>query len=260
MLLATITDKIQALLGEATATTESDFALWFYDSAAAPIVGRQRTKSNGVAAVDICASPPAATMRYVKGLTFKNRDTIAHTFRVTHYDGAQSFDLSPTFLVPVGGGATWTNEEGWQLYGPGGILQQSGVTILDGVPWTPQLTLGGAAVGLTYASRGGVYSRIGSLVVAAFQIDLSAKGSSVGNAQIGNFPFPGTVATINRNAQASLFVAPVNAAVNGPIGAIMFGAVNAIDLQKWSGTNFVPLTDTDVLNNTSVRGYIAYFM
>ena len=55
--------------------------------------------------------------------------------------------------------------------------------------WVPDLKFGGAAVGLTYASRGGNYTKVGNLVTATFQIRLSAKGSSTGQATVENLPF-----------------------------------------------------------------------
>lgn len=55
--------------------------------------------------------------------------------------------------------------------------------------WTPDLTFGGGATGLTYSSRTGVYTKIGNLVFAALNIALSAKGSSTGVAIISGLPF-----------------------------------------------------------------------
>lgn len=55
--------------------------------------------------------------------------------------------------------------------------------------WTPALTFGGGATGLTYSSRTGVYRKIGNLVFAALNIALSAKGSSTGFAIISGLPF-----------------------------------------------------------------------
>jgi len=46
--------------------------------------------------------------------------------------------------------------------------------------WTPALTFGGGATGLTYSSRGGEYQRIGALVFFSMALALSAKGSSTG--------------------------------------------------------------------------------
>jgi hypothetical protein len=54
--------------------------------------------------------------------------------------------------------------------------------------WTPVLAFGGASVGITYATQRGGYVKVGSLVVADFEILLTAKGSSVGVATISGLP------------------------------------------------------------------------
>lgn len=55
--------------------------------------------------------------------------------------------------------------------------------------WTPTVTFGGASVGVAYSQQGGSYTKIGQLVVARFNIVLTAKGSSTGGAAIGGLPF-----------------------------------------------------------------------
>lgn len=55
--------------------------------------------------------------------------------------------------------------------------------------WTPAVQFGGAAVGLTYTSRTGFYTKIGNLVNIQFDLLMSAKGSSTGTATITGLPF-----------------------------------------------------------------------
>jgi hypothetical protein len=55
--------------------------------------------------------------------------------------------------------------------------------------WTPVISFGGAAVGQTYTFRQGRYQKIGNKVTAWCNIQLSAKGTSTGNAAITGFPF-----------------------------------------------------------------------
>ncbi len=54
--------------------------------------------------------------------------------------------------------------------------------------WTPQLYFGGGATGLTYSNRSGNYVRVGNLVFLVGFFQLSAKGSSTGNAAISGLP------------------------------------------------------------------------
>lgn len=56
--------------------------------------------------------------------------------------------------------------------------------------WTPALTFGGAAVGMTATAQTlGRYTKIGNMVAVYFRHQLSAKGSSTGTAVIGGLPF-----------------------------------------------------------------------
>lgn len=55
--------------------------------------------------------------------------------------------------------------------------------------WTPGITFSGGSAGLTYASRSGVYTKVGRLVNVGWFIELSAKGSSTGSALITGLPF-----------------------------------------------------------------------
>jgi hypothetical protein len=56
--------------------------------------------------------------------------------------------------------------------------------------FTPTITFGGAAVGVTYgASNGGTYTKVGNRVMVSGLLQVSAKGSSTGSAVLGGLPF-----------------------------------------------------------------------
>jgi hypothetical protein len=55
--------------------------------------------------------------------------------------------------------------------------------------WTPAITFGNLAVGLTMSAQHGYYTRIGNLVFIECDVRLSAKGSSTGTARITGLPF-----------------------------------------------------------------------
>lgn len=55
--------------------------------------------------------------------------------------------------------------------------------------WTPSITFGGAAVGITYTTQSGTYTKIGNIVVCRGRVTLSNKGSSTGSALITSLPF-----------------------------------------------------------------------
>ncbi|MFQ5880561.1 MAG: hypothetical protein ACE5IZ_10365, partial [Dehalococcoidia bacterium] len=55
--------------------------------------------------------------------------------------------------------------------------------------WTPAITFGGNAVGVTYSGQEARYTKIGRLVTIDCQMTLSSKGSSTGAALITGLPF-----------------------------------------------------------------------
>jgi len=68
--------------------------------------------------------------------------------------------------------------------------------------FTPALKFGGNAVGMTYTTQVGMYTKVGRTVTFSLYIVLSAKGSSVGAAEIHDLPFTvknadGAVSNIN---------------------------------------------------------------
>src|SRR3990167_4026340 len=55
--------------------------------------------------------------------------------------------------------------------------------------WTPQLSFGGASVGITYDSQVGDFIKIGRSCLVNVFIRLTSKGTSVGSAQVDTLPF-----------------------------------------------------------------------
>lgn len=125
----------------------------------------------------------------------------------------------------------------------------------DSGTFTPALNFGGAAVGLTYANRFANYLRIGNLVWFSIDIELSAKGSSTGIANITGLPFASantaggasSVFIFAVSASALVFVGQVNA-------RIAAAASSTINLDSWATTGArALLTDTAFGNTTFVQ-------
>lgn len=119
---------------------------------------------------------------------------------------------SPTSRkIIVSDGTNWTaSTETWATPGSSGNLLSSNgtnwvatatpsvtsITVGGGTAlstfvtgtFTPNLLLGGAAVGMTYSIRQGSYTQIGDMVFFAVYIALSALGSSTGAATVTGFP------------------------------------------------------------------------
>ena len=114
--------------------------------------------------------------------------------------------------------------------------------------FTPSLTFGGNAVGMTYGIRTGSYTKIGNRVFFELEIVLTATGSSTGNASIGGLPF-----TVETDTTAAVHAT----AVTSGVGDTYLAAFLAAD-----GTSIVPskiatgtatqLTHSDFTNTSAL--------
>lgn len=117
------------------------------------------------------------------------------------------------------------------------------------IAFTPAITFGGAAVGVTYATQSGRYTKVGSEVRFRLSIVLSSKGSSVGNLSINALPLT------SRND----FASAITVRLGGALGAIATcqGYVNSntttITLEKLSGGTATILADTDLGNTSQIN-------
>jgi hypothetical protein len=126
-----------------------------------------------------------------------------------------------------------------------------------GASWTPALKFGGANTGLTYTTRSGKYAIIGDrIVIAAFSIVLSAKGSSTGNATIDDIPVVGISANFG-----SVFWRNINglSSITGQlVGQVGSGNTSVALAQVASGINSF-LTHANFANDSSLDGIVVYF-
>ena len=120
--------------------------------------------------------------------------------------------------------------------------------------WTPTITFGGAAVGVTYGANAGTYTRIGNVVTGRFILGLSSKGSSSGSAVISGLPF-----TVNASNLGS---AVVELALNFNVAMVSSGYcgdnTTTISLFTWGATGMSAATDLNFANNTRLDMWIQY--
>ena len=112
--------------------------------------------------------------------------------------------------------------------------------------FTPAITLGGAAVGLSYAGTPmGRYTKIGNRVLFNLRLSLATKGSSTGDLVITGLPY----------ISAALHQ-PVSAHFDGGSQPIPYAHVSTstttIALFRTSGTSAIQLTQNDVTNATTI--------
>lgn len=121
--------------------------------------------------------------------------------------------------------------------------------------WTPGLVFAGAAVGMTYTSRPGLYTKIGKTVHIQFHIILSAKGSSTGAATITGLPFTSDITT-GMQVSAAGYAETLSTAG----GLICWISANStvVNLGYADATGVASLTDANFGNTTEVGVSMSY--
>jgi hypothetical protein len=96
------------------------------------------------------------------------------------------------FYSTIGVGNTAGSTSGAGITFPATQSASSDVNTLDDYEegsWTPVIKFSGSSVGTTYSAQVGNYVKVGRWVTIAFNIALSAKGSSTGSVTIQGMPF-----------------------------------------------------------------------
>lgn len=167
---------------------------------------------------------------------------------------------SPSIATPTITGETTLT--GGQITFPATQAPSSGANTLDDYEegtWTPVLGGAGGTSGQTYGTQVGSYIKIGKLVMAYFDLTLTAKGTITGNCQISGLPF---AADSGGTLVASFSVAFVGlvstwAQVMGIILAST-SVAPLIGMTVPAVSNNTALTTADIANTTVVRGTIVY--
>ncbi|HEY4133510.1 MAG TPA: hypothetical protein VGM50_23020 [Gemmatimonadaceae bacterium] len=117
--------------------------------------------------------------------------------------------------------------------------------------FTPLLTFGGGATGLTFANHSGYYIKIGSLVWFKLDIGLSAKGSSTGAAVITGLPFTADTLSTMHCAITIGFASGFSSVAGGYTAIVAQGTTNIAVYQNATGTN-AQLTDANFTNASRI--------
>lgn len=115
--------------------------------------------------------------------------------------------------------------------------------------WTPGMTFGGSATGITYSTQTGYYVKVGRLVFFMGTITLTNNGSGTGAANITGLPFT----SINVNAVANVTVnnySNFSGLTFSAYGYVVLNTTTAALLQGGATANGV-LTDTNITNTAS---------
>jgi hypothetical protein len=165
------------------------------------------------------------------------------SFSAERYDTSTSklYDISDNAFVGTGTSVTLTGRE---------------VPVYETGTWTPSITFGGAAVGVAYTYREGVYTRVGDEVTCHGIISLSNKGSSSGDFLVEGLPFAAAGGTYASYNSGSIGYA-ANMGGGGMTAQPTFFATPSSSLSffKFGGST---VTNTDIANNTALRFSITY--
>lgn len=157
--------------------------------------------------------------------------------------------IDSTNTNPVTGAGTYRSDE--TTYSNSGILPNPTTETFAIVgrngTFTPLLQFAAAAVGMTYTTQVGTYTRIGNVVTFTINIVLSAKGSSTGTAAVAGLPFASAgITTCVLNASLLTFTGQV-------AGRIGTGG-SQVNLDSFATTGArAQLTDTAFVDTTTLQ-------
>lgn len=133
---------------------------------------------------------------------------------------------------------------------PATQVANAGANVLDDYEestWTPVIGGVSGTSGQTYTSQVGLYTKIGRLVIATFDVTLSVEGTITGNVQIQGLPFtPGSRGTLVVSYAENL------SGISTVFG-IWSGSGPRFDLYS-GNTSFTVVTATNITNTTRLYG------
>jgi hypothetical protein len=125
----------------------------------------------------------------------------------------------------------------------------------ENVDYTPVLAFGGASVGITYSVQTGNYIRIGDLVTAVANLNLTSKGISTGSARV---TLPITSRSPGQNTAVSVYATNMGAGINGGVQGNTEPGSSSHTLNKFASGTSTALTHSDFLNNSIIRATVSY--
>ena len=125
----------------------------------------------------------------------------------------------------------------------------------ENVDYTPVLVFGGASVGITYSVQTGNYIRIGDLVTAVANLNLTSKGTSTGSARV---TLPINSRAPGQNTAVSVYATHMGAGINGGVQGNTEPGSSSHTLNKFASGTSTALTDSDFLNNSIIRATVSY--
>ena len=124
--------------------------------------------------------------------------------------------------------------------------------------WTMGITFGGNAVGVTYGSNTGAYTKIGRKVTVTGYLSLSNKGSSTGAALITGLPFAIGTGTQFPAAAPAFFVTVSYTGITQIVGLSAASVLECFQLSALGSLS--ALTNSNFANSSEVYVSFTYFV
>ena len=204
--------------------------------------------------------PPNAEVYHIN---WKNTNSTGFDVaRIAAATGTNIYEGELRFLTKDSGGTMATrwsiNSSGNLRAGTGnGIDFGSGAsTTLDAYEegtWTPALTFGGGATGITYGGQFGYYTRIGDRVFVSGVITLTAVGSSTGTATITGLPEIASNATSNNRDNLTFSYAGGMTGLGGTVVGLVIANATTVNLYQWAASGTTAISNTAFTNSTTLR-------
>jgi hypothetical protein len=151
--------------------------------------------------------------------------------------------------VQINGLLDISGASGGQVQFPATQNPSSNVNTLDDYKegtFTPAITLGGAAVGVTYNTQFGHYTKIGNRVTFNLRVTLSNKGSSTGAILITGLPYTSAA----QQQAVSAWVTSASSGISSGFMALVATSSTTATVWYYAAGSAQQMKDTDI-NNSS---------
>lgn len=139
--------------------------------------------------------------------------------------------------------------------GGGGAMSWANCSTPSKVSWTPVLTIGGSATGITYSTQLGYYQTSGSVTEVEFYLQLTSKGSNSGTVSLTGLP----VSADALGGSCTVGTATGMASMTSTVTSNVTGSSTSSNLTQMGSSGASPLTNSNLTNSTLLVGTCTYF-
>lgn len=173
--------------------------------------------------------------------------------------GSTAGSISWSSLLDVGAALGDSSGNANNALSLGGVLASNYPQITSGT-WTPGLEGYTTPGSPTYVVQGGVYYKIGKLVILDGKIQLSSKGGMAGNIKLTGFPFV-TTSNANSSVGGNVTLASGFSLTTGVVACVVSGwsGANYGFIMISNGTGTWSATDANIADNLTLSFQFIYF-